>query len=135
MSSETASSEMARRVEDLVTAPPVVVGEDTSLRLALCQLEEADAPAAVVGHTRHVAGIVSEHDLAQALAHDMDPDATPVHAVMTPYFASLEASSSVAAAQSVARSRPSHVLAVTDEDGTVVGVVTAEDVLREPARA
>ena len=134
MSSETASRARERRVEDLVSGPPVVVGEDTSLRLALCQLEEVGAPAAVVGHTRHVAGIVSEHDLAQALAHDMDLDATPVHAVMTPYFASLEASSTVAAAQRVARSRPMHVLAITD-DGTVVGLVTTEDILREPARA
>ncbi|QYG93542.1 CBS domain-containing protein [Iamia sp. SCSIO 61187] len=134
MSSDTESRDTERRVGDLVTAPPVVVGEDTCLRLALLQLEEVGAPAAVVGHTRNVAGIVSEHDLARALAHDMDLDATPVHAVMTPYFASLEASSTVEAAQRVARSRPMHVLAVTD-DGTVVGLVTTEAVLREPVRA
>lgn len=134
MSSDTESRERERHVGDLVAAPPVVVGEDTCLRLALLQLEEVGAPAAVVGHTRNVAGIVSEHDLARALAQDMDLDATPVHAVMTPYFASLEASSTVEAAQEVARSRPMHVLAVTD-DGTVVGLVTTEEVLREPVRA
>jgi signal-transduction protein with cAMP-binding, CBS, and nucleotidyltransferase domain len=134
MSSETESRERERRVGDVVTTPPVVVGEETCLRLALRQLEEVGAPAAVVGHTRNVAGIVSEHDLARALADDMDLDATPVHAVMTPYFASLEASSTVAAAQQVARSRPTHVLAVTD-GGTVVGLLTTEDILREPVRA
>lgn len=133
MNSETESREESRErgrcIVDLVAAPPVVVGEDTCLRLALRQLEEVGVPAAVVGHTRNVAGIVTEHDLARALAHDMDLDATPVHAVMTPYFATVEASSTVEAAQRVARRRSVPVLAVTD-DGTVVGLVTTEEILR-----
>jgi signal-transduction protein with cAMP-binding, CBS, and nucleotidyltransferase domain len=66
------------------------------------------------------------------MAREMDPDATPVHAVMTPYFASVDASCTVDVAMRAARSCPAHVLAVTD-GGEVVGLVTAEEVLREAA--
>ena len=86
------SESVVHVVGDLVSGRPVVVGSETSLRWAARQLEMGDACAAVVGHTRRVDGIISEHDLSEALARGVDVDATPVHVAMTPYFASLDAS-------------------------------------------
>lgn len=116
-------------VRALVTGPPVVVGRESSLRVAAQELELAEVGAAVVGHTRRVDGVLSEHHVADAVARGLDVDATPVGAVMTPYFSSLEATATIDEAKHRVRHLDAHFLAVMAE-GRVVGLLSAEEVLR-----
>ena len=125
------SESMVRVVGDLVADPPVVVGNETSLRWAARQLEMGGACAAIVGHTRRVDGIISEHDLSEAIAGGVDVDATPVHVAMTPYFASLETTTPIEEAKRAAREGRFHYVAVSSH-GEVVGLLTSEDILRIP---
>jgi CBS domain-containing protein len=120
-----------RVVGDLVTSRPVVVGTETSLRWAARQLEMGGASAAVVGHTRRVAGVITEHDLAEAIARGDDVDATPVHVAMTPYFASVDATTTIEEAKEAARAGQFHFVAVSSE-GEVVGLLSSEEILRVP---
>jgi CBS domain-containing protein len=120
-----------RVVGDLVTSPPVVVGTETSLRWAARQLEMGGARAAVVGHTRRVAGLISDHDLSEAIARGDDVDATPVHVAMTPYFASVEATTTIEEAKQAASEGQFHYVAVSAH-GEVVGLLSSEEILRVP---
>lgn len=122
----------AERVRDLVTGPPVVVGPESSLRAAAQQLARAGQGAAVVGQTRRVDGVLCERALVGAVARGLDLDATPVHAVMTPHFASLDADTSIDEAQREVREVDVHLLAVTAAS-QVVGLLAVEDVLRVPS--
>lgn len=121
-----------QRVRDLVTAPPVVIGRESSLRTAAQQLARAGQGAAVVGQTRRVDGVLCDHALVGAVARGLDVDATPVHAVMTPHFASLDATTSIDEAQEEVREVAAHFLAVT-AGPRVVGLLSAEEVLRVPS--
>lgn len=121
-----------REVATLVSGPPVVVGREGSLRAAARQLELAGAGAAVVGHTRRVEGVISEHHVAEAVARGRDLDATPVEAYMTPYFSSVEVTATIEEAKQEIRQGEAHFLAAT-VDGQVVGLLSAEDVLRIPS--
>jgi signal-transduction protein with cAMP-binding, CBS, and nucleotidyltransferase domain len=124
---------MAReRVRDLVTAPPVVVGRESSLRSAAQQLARAGQGAAVVGQTRRVDGVLCEHALVGAVARGLDVDATPVDAVMTPHFASLDAATPIDEAQQEVRAVDVHFVAVTAA-ARVVGLLSVEEVLRVPS--
>jgi signal-transduction protein with cAMP-binding, CBS, and nucleotidyltransferase domain len=120
---------MTATVADLVTGRPVVVPAETSLRWVARQLGTGRATAAIVGHTRFVAGVISEHDLAEAVARGNDVDATPAEAAMTPYFASVEATASIEEAKEAIRRTGSHHLAVTSGP-EVIGLLASEDVLR-----
>ncbi len=122
------------QVRDLVTSPPVVIGRETSLRAAAQQLERSGRGAAVVGQTRWVDGVLSEHSVVEAVARGLDVDATPADAVMTPHFSSVEADAGVEQAQQRVRDGESHFLAVTAE-GVVIGLLSAEEVLRVPSGA
>lgn len=123
-----------REVATLVSGPPVVVGREGSLRATARQLDLAGAGAALVGHTHQVEGVISEHHVAEAVAWGRDLDATPVGSFMTPYFTSAEVTDTIEQAKARIRDGEAHFLAVTEDD-RVVGLLTAEDVLRIPSPA
>lgn len=122
-----------RDVGSLVEGPLVVVGREGSLLSAAHQMAAADVSAAVVGHTRWLEGVITEHHIADAVARGLDLDATPVGSFMTPYLSSVDATTPIDAAKRRVRDITGHFLAVT-RHGQVVGLLTAEQVLRVPSR-
>lgn len=122
----------SQEIGTLVTGPLVVVGREGSLRAAVHQLEVAGVGAAVVGHTRRVEGVIAEHNIAEAVARDRDLDATPVHSFMTPYLSSVDTKTTIDEAKRRVRHVDAHFLAVTAQ-GRVVGLLSAEEVLRVPS--
>lgn len=126
--------EETQDIGSLVLGPPVVVGREGSMRAAARQLEGAGVGAALVGQTRRVEGIISEHHIADALARGLDLDATPVHSFMTPYLSSVDTTTTIDEAKRRVRHIDAHFLGVTAH-GEVVGLLSAEDVLRVASRA
>ena len=123
-----------QEVRDLITGAPLVIGRESSLRAAAQVLEAAGEAAAVVGQTRRVDGVFSEHSVVEAVARGFELDATPVQALMTPYFASIDGGTDLEEAKQRVRSGDAHFVAITDE-GQVIGLLSAEEVLRVPSPA
>jgi CBS domain-containing protein len=98
-------------------------------------LVEADVGAlAVVDDDDDVQGVVSERDLVRALAARRDPSYTKAHAIAHTRLVWCDANSTVAeVAEQMMDRYVRHVL--VEEDGRVVGIVSARDLLGAYAAA
>jgi CBS domain-containing protein len=105
------------------------VTEDANLWEIAAALVEADVGAlAVVDDDDDVLGVVSERDLVRALAARRDPSATTARAIAQTRLVWCDANSAVAeVAEQMMDRYVRHVL--VEEDGRVVGIVSARDLL------
>jgi CBS domain-containing protein len=127
------------RIADVMTAPPKFVGVDASLNDALTRMAKERVsslfvlPTAMeVGSARpEDAGIVTERDVLRALAEQGgEALALPVGRVMSRPLAAVPADAFVyRAIGRMSRLNIRH-LGVTDEDGHLVGALSARDLLR-----
>ncbi|MFI5053536.1 MAG: cyclic nucleotide-binding/CBS domain-containing protein [Acidimicrobiia bacterium] len=129
---------MARReeaVRSLLKRPPVVVHPEDTLRAVAETLVGESIGAVVVRGTRPLGapgsraeGVVSERDLAQALADGLDPDTTRAEEVMTLDLACAAPDESVLTVATRMLDNEIRHIPVT-EDGVVIGVISERDAL------
>lgn len=123
-------------VRSLVKRLPVVVSPDATLRAVAQTLTEESIGAVVVRGTRptgargsRAEGVVSERDIAQALADGLDPDTTSAEDVMTLDLACAAPGESVLAVATRMLDNEIRHIPVT-EHGVVIGMVSERDALR-----
>jgi CBS domain-containing protein len=111
------------------------VTEDANLWEIAGAMVEADVGAlAVVDGDDDVHGVVSERDLVRALAARRDPSTTKARAIAQTRLVWCDANSAVAeVAEQMMDRYVRHVL--VEEDGRVVGIVSARDLLGAYAAA
>jgi CBS domain-containing protein len=128
----------ARRTEEVVRAlirrPAVQVAPEATLRVVAEILGEELIGAVVVraphaaGPGTRASGLVSERDVVQAIASGADPDRTSAESVMTSSLALAHPDEPVlTAARRMLENEIRHLPVV--EDDTVIGVISARDVL------
>ena len=120
----------------LVRREPVAVDPRTSLRMVADILANEGIGAVVVRRERadgtphgYTVGVVSERDVAHAVARGMDPDTTPAVDVMTAELAHADPSDTVLRVAARMMANEVRHLPVTDGE-ELVGVISERDVLR-----
>jgi CBS domain-containing protein len=127
-------------VRMLVRRPLVEVHGDDTLRQVAVTLNDESVGAVVVHGTRsadrpgvHPAGLISERDVIRALAEGADPDYTRAEEIMTSDLAFVGSDDRIAAVAGRFLDNEIRHLPVLD-DGAVVGMLSARDVLEVLAR-
>jgi signal-transduction protein with cAMP-binding, CBS, and nucleotidyltransferase domain len=116
------------RAIDAIRKRPVSIPADWTILEAARRMNEASVGAVVVIDGDEPVGIVTDRDLViRALAHDLPKDAR-VDAVMSSDLVTLPASSDVREAFKIFHSLPLRRIPIV-EDGKLVGMVTADDLL------
>ena len=104
------------------------VAADADLWSVADALVAADVGALVVGDGEAVQGIVSERDVVRALAQRRDPSTTTAQDIAHTQLVGCDANCTVAeVAEEMMEQYVRHVL--LEEDGRVVGIVSARDLL------
>ncbi len=116
-------------IGDLVHGTPVSLDEKLTLRSVAAVLSEEDIGAALVERADGSLGIVSERDVARALADDADPDTVWSADIMTEDLVTARANEPVmSVALRLIDEGIRHVAVVENE--SVVGMVSSRDVFR-----
>jgi CBS domain-containing protein len=104
------------------------VQPDATLLDVARALEAADVGAVVVGDGDRPVGVLSERDVVRAIAHGRSLETTPAADVATTELVWCDASATVAeVAMEMCDQYVRHVL--VEEDGRLVGIVSARDLL------
>lgn len=129
---------MHRNVGEMVTEKSVVhLDPADSVRDAAKEMRAAHVASVVVteGNSDHLEGIFTERDLTdRVVAMGLDPDATPLSAVMTPCPVTVDRNTSMREAlRSMFENRLRHLPVM--EGGKVVGVLSMRDFVGEELAA
>jgi CBS domain-containing protein len=101
---------------------------DATVAGAAKELVADEVGLLVVGTKERVEGVVSERDIVRAVARGADPALTSIRDITTNLLVRCDATATVAeVAQMMMAQYIRHVL--IEEDGTLVGVVSARDLL------
>ncbi|MCR6629326.1 MAG: CBS domain-containing protein [Magnetospirillum sp.] len=116
-------------VPDVVKAGEVLsLPPQASVRQAARAMAASNVAALLVAEAGRVLGIVTERDVsARVVATGLDPDATPLQAVMSPNPRSLAPDDSISEALELMRRHSFRHLPVLDGDGTPVAMVSVRD--------
>lgn len=110
----------------LIILPPHATAYEAAR--AMCEHRLATI---LVGDSKSVAGIVTDHDLViEVLAASLDPKSTPLADVMSEPVTTIDVGASPEEAASLMRERVCRRLVVADY-GAPVGVVTLDDLIQE----
>lgn len=120
-----------RRVEELVTRPPVVVVDSASLtELSRTLWAEEVGTALVVTAEGKVVGLVSERDVVAALATGLSPAETTVTELMNAPIVAVGGRDRLYDAAVEMLDLGIRHVPVADESGTYTGVLSIRDILR-----
>jgi CBS domain-containing protein len=116
-------------IGSLVRRAPVSIDEKLTLRSVAAVLSAEDIGAALVEGDDGSLGIVSERDVARALAEDADPDVVWSADIMTEEVVTARSGELIMdVAMRLLHARVRHVVVVEDE--RVVGIVSSRDVFQ-----
>ena len=116
------------RVTDLKPRSIIEVAREDSLREAARHLADDDIGALAIFDATGAAGILSERDLARAVADEVDLDKTPVEDYMT--AAPVRVSADSALGDAIAKINEfgvRHLL--VDDHGDITGMISVRDVM------
>lgn len=123
---------MIRRVHEVMTEHPVTVEKLTSLAEAARVMRDADIGDVLVVEEGRLRGILTDRDIViRAIAENMDPADTTVHAVCSTEPVTVRPGDGVDHAITLIRRHALRRLPVETEDGELVGVVTLGDLVVE----
>lgn len=115
--------------DNVKTIPP-----DSSVLDVVAALADADVGLLALGEGHQITGVVSERDVVRALAKGMEPATTDAMDIASTKLVWCDASASVAeVATEMLEHYVRHVL--VEEDGHLVGMVSARDLLGAYASA
>jgi CBS domain-containing protein len=101
--------------------------EETALDVAM-RMREFRVGAVVVTRGARPVGIVTDRDLAlRVVAEGLDPRCTSVAAIVTHDATTLPRSAGIETAARVMRERGVRRLPIVTDEGTIIGIVTADD--------
>ena len=118
-----------RPVRAAITKPMVSLTDSTSLAGAVARMRAARVDAAlVVGEYGDAPGIITERDIVRVIAQGgaLPPD---ISAIASRPLVSMREDDSLLAARNMLEERHIRHLAVTDDDGRVVGLLSFSDIL------
>jgi predicted transcriptional regulator len=116
------------RVTDLKPRSIIEVAREDSLREAARHLADDDIGALAIFDATGAAGILSERDLARAVADEVDLDKTPVEDYMTSAPVRVAADSALGdAIAKINEFGVRHLL--VDDDGDITGMISVRDVM------
>jgi CBS domain-containing protein len=118
------------KVQDVATREPVVVTPQMSLRAATEVMAGESIGAVLVGSGRGAIGILSERDVVAALASGADPDRSTVAGAMSVDVVSVRPLDTLYDAAVDMLDLGIRHVAVLDEHGAVMGMVSVRDLLR-----
>lgn len=123
----TATEPEPIRIGTLTASSLVRVPADATLREVAEVIDEDDVGAVIVG-VESVDGIVSERDVVRAVAAHLDPSTATALSVATTEVVRVDAGAPI---DDVAASMMEHYVRhlLVEEDGAVIGVVSARDLL------
>jgi signal-transduction protein with cAMP-binding, CBS, and nucleotidyltransferase domain len=124
------SSTVWTRIQDVAKREPVMVPPQTVLRDVTRAMAHEAIGAVLVGTPKKPLGIVSERDVALALARGADPDQTRAAEVMSSDLVALRPGDSVYDAAVDMLDLGIRHVALLDEHGAAVGMVSVRDLLR-----
>ena len=124
------NSSVWTRIQDVAKREPIMVPPTTVLREVTRAMAGEGIGAVLVGTPKHPLGIVSERDVAAAIAGGADPDETRAAAVMSTHLVALRPNDSVYDAAVDMLDLGIRHVAVLDEHGTAIGMVSVRDLLR-----
>lgn len=120
------------RLQEIMTTEVVTIGPDEAASTAWSRMERKRVRHLVVTEGRRLLGVLSERDLGGRRGGTVRRGQT-VRDLMTPQVATATAATTLRQAANLMRGRLIGSLPVVD-DGRVVGIVTATDVLEELGR-
>lgn len=122
-------ADVMRLTVALFTSDEVVsIAAHSTVAEAAVAMAAAELGLLVVGSADNVEGVISERDVVRAIASRRDLDATPIREVETTKLIWCDSTASVSdVAELMLENYVRHVL--VEEDGELVGVVSARDLL------
>ncbi|MFO7179929.1 MAG: CBS domain-containing protein [Pseudomonadota bacterium] len=122
---------MARLVKDVMTTNPIRLSSSAPVIEAAKQMRNADIGAVIVEDDGHVAGIVTDRDIAvRAVAAGKDPEKTPVSDIVSRDLATLSPNDDLERAVKLMREKAIRRIPVID-GGRAVGIVSLGDLAIE----
>jgi CBS domain-containing protein len=118
------------RIEELMTRSPTTVTPTMTLTEAARKMKESGVGSVVVTDEGEVIGVLTDRDIALALAFPQEFDAqSRVDVVMTPRPVTIEAGAEVPEGLERMRAHAIRRLVVVDSRGRLLGVVSLDDLL------
>jgi CBS domain-containing protein len=118
------------RVGEVATREAVIVPPQMPLREVSAVMARHDIGAVVVGTPKRAVGILSERDVVTALAGGADPDQATAAGAMSADVVSVRPGDTLYDAAVDMLDLGIRHVAVVDEQGAVVGMVSVRDLLR-----
>ena len=116
-------------LQSAIRRSPVTVAPDTTLATAAKAMDEGGVGALVIVEDGRPIGIVTDRDITvRATARRFPPDAR-IDSVMSTDLVTCSAGDDVSRALHVFDEHPIRRLPLVDEEGALVGMVTADDLL------
>jgi CBS domain-containing protein len=116
-------------LQSAIRRSPVTVAPDTTIAMAARAMDDNGVGALVIVEDGHPTGIVTDRDITvRATARRFPPDAR-IDSVMTTDLVTASVRDDVSRALHVFDEHPIRRLPLIDEDGALVGMVTADDLL------
>ncbi len=114
---------------ELFRSDVVTVSPDDSIAKAACEMQKKNVGAVVVVRDRAVVGILTDRDVALALAVRGSTTATPVGEVMTRDVVTIWEDQGVFNATQYMQGHQVRRLPVINRDNELVGIVTLDDLV------
>lgn len=118
------------RVKEVATREAVIVPPQMRLREVTAVMANHDIGAVIVGNTERALGIVSERDVVTALAAGADADVATAAGAMSGDVVSVRPGDTLYDAAVDMLDLGIRHVAVLDEHGAVLGMVSVRDLLR-----
>jgi len=125
---------MTTKVKELMTANPVIVSADTTLKEAAQKMEDIDCGVLPVGIRDKLEGMITDRDIViRAIARGKDVNTEKVRDYMTPEVFYCNAEDTLGNVAEQMRRHQVSRLVVKGADGKPVGIITFGCMLRKDA--
>jgi CBS domain-containing protein len=121
---------MSNKVRDWMSSPVIVVDPDTTVSYALTLMRRRNIHSAVVNITEDnlTYGIITSTDIRdKIMAQDRNPTETRVRDIMTAPVITADPEWTLKECSNKMHSRNIHHMPVADEDGELIGIISATD--------
>ncbi len=118
------------RAEDIMTAPPVTVKPDASIKdVAMLMRKNKVGSVLVVDEEGKLRGIITEHDLVYACSEGWHPENRQAWEIMTEDPITVQPHEEIVEVIKKMRDAGIRHIPVVDKDGKPLGMISARDVL------